>query len=113
MWRTLRRLIVETGEYQIQAMGELERCNSIAVEMQRYRASSFRLLEQISQESTDWGVQGASQAGAKPVLPMGRAAGAHSHNSQPEPGARGLGSDRRLAGDDLGYAEVESGEKSH
>ena len=54
MWRTLRRLIVETGEYQIQAMGELERCNSIAVEMQRYRASSFRLLEQISQESTDW-----------------------------------------------------------
>ena len=53
MWRTLRRLILETGDYQIQAMGELEQCNSIAVELQRYRASSFRLLEQISQESTD------------------------------------------------------------
>ena len=53
MWRTLRRLILEIGDYQIQAMGELEQCNSIAVEMQRYRASSLRLLEQISQESTD------------------------------------------------------------
>ncbi len=53
MWRTIRRLILETGDYQIQAMGELEQCNSIAVEMQRYRASTFRLVEQISQESTD------------------------------------------------------------
>ena len=53
MWRTLRRLILETGDYQIQAMGELEQGNSIAVEMQRYQASCSRLLEQISQESTD------------------------------------------------------------
>ena len=53
MWRTLRRLILETGDYQIQAMGELEQCNSIAEELQRYRASSLRPLEQISQESTD------------------------------------------------------------
>ena len=53
MWRTLRRLILETGNYQIQAMEELEQCNSIAREMQRYRALSFRLLEQISQESAD------------------------------------------------------------
>ena len=34
-------------------MGKLEECRSIAVEMQRYRASSYRLLEQISQESND------------------------------------------------------------
>ncbi len=53
MWRTLRQLISETGNYQLQAMGELEECRSIAVEMQRYRASSYRLLEQISQESSD------------------------------------------------------------
>ncbi len=53
MWRTLRQLILEIGNYQLQAMGELEECRSIAVEMQRYRASSFRLLEQISQESRD------------------------------------------------------------
>ena len=53
MWRTLRRLILETGDYQIQAMRELEQCKSISVELQRYRASSIRLLEQISQESTD------------------------------------------------------------
>ncbi len=53
MWRTLRQLISETGNYQLQAMGELEECRAIAVEMQRYRASSYRLLEQISQESSD------------------------------------------------------------
>ena len=53
MGRTLRQLISETGNYQLQAMGELEECRSIAVEMQRYRVSSFRLLEQISQEASD------------------------------------------------------------
>jgi hypothetical protein len=52
MWRTLRQRISETGNYQLQAMGELEECRSIAVEMQRYRAS-YRLLEQISQESSN------------------------------------------------------------
>ena len=52
MWRTLGQLISETGNYQLQAMGELEECRSIAVEMQRYRAS-YRLLEQISQESSN------------------------------------------------------------
>ena len=52
MWRTLRQRISETGNYQLQAMGELEECGSIAVEMQRYRAS-YRLLEQISQESSN------------------------------------------------------------
>ncbi len=53
MWRTLRQLISETGNYQIQAMGELEECRFIAAEMRRYRASSYRLLQQISQESSE------------------------------------------------------------
>ena len=53
MWRTLRQLISETGNYQIQAMGELEECRSIAAEMRRYRVSSYRLLEQKPQESSE------------------------------------------------------------
>ena len=53
MWRTLRRLILETGDNQISAMGALEEANTIAVEIQRYRAAGFSLVEQISQESAD------------------------------------------------------------
>ncbi len=53
VWRTFRRLVLETGDSQIRAMEELEECNTIAVEMTRFRSAGFRLVEQIAEESTD------------------------------------------------------------
>ena len=53
VWRTLRRLILETGGHQVEALLELEKCNAIAVEMQRFREAGFNLVEQVSRDSTD------------------------------------------------------------
>ena len=53
VWRTIRSLILETGDSQIHAMEELEECNAIAIEMQRYRETGFNLVEGISLSSTD------------------------------------------------------------
>ena len=53
VWRTFRSLVLETGDSQIHAMEELEECNTIAVEMTRFRSAGFRLVEQIAEESTD------------------------------------------------------------
>ena len=53
VWRTFRSLILETGGHQLEALEELEQCNTIAVEMTRFRSAGFRLVEQISQDSTD------------------------------------------------------------
>ena len=53
VWRTFRRLILETGDSQIHAMEELEQCNEIAIEMQRYRETGFNLVEGISLSSSD------------------------------------------------------------
>lgn len=51
--RLLIRLILETGDQHINAMDELEECNDIAVEMQRFREAGFNLVDQISRDSTD------------------------------------------------------------
>ena len=50
---TLRLLILDTGSHHIDAMDELELCNEIAIEMQRYRETGFNLVEGISLNSTD------------------------------------------------------------
>ena len=100
MSRTLGQLISETGNYQLQAMGELEECRSIAVEMQRYRAS-YRLLKQISQESSNEEYRDQA-SGPEPVRVIGRPSCPHVHHSRPRPGACGLGTDRHPAGGDPG-----------
>ena len=53
VWRTLRRLILETGGRQLEALEELEQCDLVAVEMLRYRQAGFSLVQQISRDSTD------------------------------------------------------------
>ena len=53
MWRTLQRLILETGSLQVEALLELEQCDGIATEMLRYRSTGFNLVETISRDSTD------------------------------------------------------------
>ena len=53
VWRTLTRLILETGSHQVEAMLELEQCDVVAAEMLRYREAGFNLVQQISQDSTD------------------------------------------------------------
>ena len=52
-WRTLRRLILETGSHQAEALFELEQCDEVAAEMMRYRQAGFNLVQQISQDSSD------------------------------------------------------------
>ena len=49
----LRLLILDIGTHHIDAMEDLERCNTIAVEMTRFRSTGFELVEQISRDSTD------------------------------------------------------------
>ena len=49
----LRMLILDIGTHHIDAMEELERCNTTALEMQRFREAGFNLVEQISRDSTD------------------------------------------------------------
>ena len=53
MWRTFRSLVLETGDSQNRAMEELEECNTIAVEMTRFRSTGFELVDGIAQNSTD------------------------------------------------------------
>ena len=53
VWRTFRSLILETGGRQLEALEDLEECNTNAVEMQRFRSAGFTLVEQISQDSVD------------------------------------------------------------
>ena len=55
VWRTLRRLILETGSLQVEALLELEQCDTVAEEMTRYRQAGFNLVEQIDEGSTDAG----------------------------------------------------------
>ena len=49
----LRLLILDIGTHHIDAMDELEECNTNAVEMQRFRSAGIALVEQISQDSVD------------------------------------------------------------
>ena len=51
VWRTLRRLILETGSQQVEALLELEQCDELAAEMLRYRSTGFNLVETIAQDS--------------------------------------------------------------
>ena len=44
--------LVETAGWQTDVANNLEECNTIAVEMTRFRSAGFELVEQISQDST-------------------------------------------------------------
>ena len=53
VWRTFRRLVLETSGHQGEALEELEQCDVVVAEMKRYRQAGFNLVRQISQDSTD------------------------------------------------------------
>ena len=53
VWRTFRRLMLETGGRQLEGLGELAQCDVVAAEMLHYRQASFNLVQQISPGSTD------------------------------------------------------------
>ena len=53
MWRTFRRLILESGGRLLEALEESEQYDVVAAEMMRYRQSGVNLVQQISQDSAD------------------------------------------------------------
>ena len=53
MWRTLRRLVLETGSLQAKALEELDEIEDLTPEMVRYQNAGYELVSLIAQESTD------------------------------------------------------------
>ena len=53
MWRTLRRLVLETGSLQAKALEELDQIEDLTPEMVRYQNVGYELVRLIAQESSD------------------------------------------------------------
>ena len=53
VWRTLRRLILEAGGFQVEALEDLGQFDELAEEMARYNSTGYELVILIAQQSPD------------------------------------------------------------
>lgn len=53
VWRTLRRLVLETGSLQTKALEELDQIEDLAPEIVRYQNAGYELVSLIARVSPD------------------------------------------------------------